>query len=505
VVHRDVKPENVLIPESEVEKEGVKLTDFGIAKLVDVQGVTSTGQVLGSPAHMAPEQIEGGAIDGRADIFGVGILLYECMVGRLPFTGSNPAHVLRLVLEGHFKPAEAANPEIGAIYSKIIDRALARNAGHRYASADEFACDLRAELERLGIESSRSEFANYINDPDGYRVAHRAVMVARLCERGDKAQREGNIALAAADFNRAVAYAPHDTRLLRHVAAMRRAERRRRRVRRLVPVGLVGGIGVAIVGFCIVFSPASGLSTLKMALEKRRPGPTHNPTASEGEASSRGENKGWSAEASRDESEGIAGRPLQPTMPDATADAGREPGAPTELPADRTTPQAASPNERRTTRAASKVSRFVQFTSLYPAFGVELTLDGQPQTDPIVGSRVALPDLGAHRLSLTCRDRRTGAQMCDAKTIEIAPGDADETLAVELTILPAKLVVRDANVLHSYTLEEANLTVAAGVVAEVPMRRGTWTVHIFDRADPAKRKTVQLVAGQLHEVAFDQW
>jgi serine/threonine-protein kinase len=104
VIHRDVKPENVLV---ELSKDSearvrVKLTDFGIAKLLDAQGVTSTGQVLGSPAHMAPEQIEGNDVDARADVFSLAVLLYECLVGRLPFQGNNPAQVLRAVLEGHF-------------------------------------------------------------------------------------------------------------------------------------------------------------------------------------------------------------------------------------------------------------------------------------------------------------------------------------------------------------------------------------------------------------------
>src|SRR5580700_8699812 len=118
VVHRDIKPENVLIEYRPTRDEAVetppvggdrvivKLTDFGIAKLLDAQGVTSTGQVLGSPAHMAPKQIEGGEVDVRADVFGMGVLLYECMVGHLPFEGNNPAQVLRRVLDGIYPEAQ---------------------------------------------------------------------------------------------------------------------------------------------------------------------------------------------------------------------------------------------------------------------------------------------------------------------------------------------------------------------------------------------------------------
>src|SRR5215510_1760230 len=137
VIHRDVKPENVLVDLSErvvstresqerpadAEAGRVKIDDFGIAKLLEAQGVTSTGQVLGSPAHIAPEQIEGGDLTARADVFGMGVLLYECMVGRLPFDGKNPAQVLRRVLEGAFTPADRARPTIGSGLGVIVDRA----------------------------------------------------------------------------------------------------------------------------------------------------------------------------------------------------------------------------------------------------------------------------------------------------------------------------------------------------------------------------------------------
>ncbi len=122
VIHRDIKPENVLITaRSESAAAGlpsrspyqggrVKITDFGIAKILDAQGVTVTGQVLGSPSHMAPEQIEGSEVTARADVFGLGVLIYECMTGRLPFEGQNPAQVLRKVIEGKFVSTERMLP-----------------------------------------------------------------------------------------------------------------------------------------------------------------------------------------------------------------------------------------------------------------------------------------------------------------------------------------------------------------------------------------------------------
>src|SRR4029077_14874991 len=139
------------------DRPRIKLTDFGIAKLLDAQGVTSTGQVLGSPAHMAPEQIEGGDVGPRADVFALGVMLYECMVGRLPFDGKNPAQVLRRVLEGSYPPAVREEPKVGSRFGDVLARARVHDAAGRYESIDAFAQALRAELERVGIKDSRRE------------------------------------------------------------------------------------------------------------------------------------------------------------------------------------------------------------------------------------------------------------------------------------------------------------------------------------------------------------
>ncbi len=112
IIHRDVKPENVMI-----RKDGVlKLMDFGIAQVVDLQRMTVTGQLLGSPAYMAPELIEGKPLDFRTDVFSVGIILYQMATGTLPFVGQEPARGAApdrrgaLPRSAHGQPADRRRP-----------------------------------------------------------------------------------------------------------------------------------------------------------------------------------------------------------------------------------------------------------------------------------------------------------------------------------------------------------------------------------------------------------
>jgi serine/threonine protein kinase len=257
VVHRDVKPENVLLrtlyegrKSGESSEKLVKLTDFGIAKLLDAQGVTSTGQVLGSPAHMAPEQIEGGEVSARSDVFGLGVLLYECMVGKLPFDGKNPAQVLRRVLEGAFTPTERARPTVGAGLGAIVDKALAKEAKDRFASTLEVAEALRAELHALGFDEPSVEITKYLGEPKSYRTDFEQRIVQQLVARGRKAREERNVPLATATFNRALAYRPDDTDLIAEVSSLAKRERFRR--------ALVQG-GVILTGSLIIAGALGGV------------------------------------------------------------------------------------------------------------------------------------------------------------------------------------------------------------------------------------------------------
>jgi len=254
VIHRDMKPENVLVEmptEGQSESEAqvaprIKITDFGIAKLLDVQGVTSTGQVLGSPAHMAPEQIEGGDVSASADVFGLGVLLYEALVGKLPFDGKNPAQVLRRVLDGSFTPADRAQPTVGAGLSQIVGRALARDAADRYQSARLVAEALREELALLGFTDLRREIWSFLRDSAAYQAEYEPRLVAELSRRANAARAEKDFVAAAAAFNRALAFRPDDSDLLRQVAQIARGERVRRALTRgaAALLALVAVLGV---------------------------------------------------------------------------------------------------------------------------------------------------------------------------------------------------------------------------------------------------------------------
>jgi serine/threonine-protein kinase len=248
VIHRDLKPENVLIEIG--DQVEVKLTDFGIAKILDAQGVTSTGQVLGSPAHMAPEQIEGGEVNARADVFGLGVLLYECMVGHLPFEGKNPAQVLRRVLEGSYAPADREKPTVGGRWAKILARALAKDASDRYPDARALAAALQGELDALKIVDPAGELRAFLVDADAYRAEHSQRMVPVLTQRGELCRKSRDLLGAAADYNRALAYAPQDPTLLRLIRRMQRGRAARGAILTAFSVAAgAAAIGAAVMAF----------------------------------------------------------------------------------------------------------------------------------------------------------------------------------------------------------------------------------------------------------------
>ncbi|HMM55639.1 MAG TPA: serine/threonine-protein kinase, partial [Candidatus Desulfobacillus sp.] len=140
VVHRDIKPANIMF---EPEADAVKVTDFGIARITDASK-TKTGMVLGTPSYMSPEQLAGKKIDGRSDLFSLGVMLYQMVSGKLPFEGDSMAQLMfRIANEAH-PPIRQANPQAPECLAAIIDRALAKDSARRYQTGAEMAADLRA-------------------------------------------------------------------------------------------------------------------------------------------------------------------------------------------------------------------------------------------------------------------------------------------------------------------------------------------------------------------------
>jgi len=140
IIHRDIKPANVMIDE-----EGeVKIMDFGIARMRNVQRITRHGKSVGTLEYMAPEQIQGKEGDERTDIYAVGNILYEMLCGIPPFQGDTDYHLMKDKLEKNPKPIEEFNASVSATLQKIIFKALERNPQKRYANAGEF----KKELER---------------------------------------------------------------------------------------------------------------------------------------------------------------------------------------------------------------------------------------------------------------------------------------------------------------------------------------------------------------------
>jgi len=149
MVHRDIKPQNVLIDE-----EGrAKLTDFGISRQLEQDGMTATGRVLGTTDYVAPEQAMGKAVDPRSDIYSLGVVLYEMLIGQVPFHADSQVGVAMKHVNEELPDVQRRRPEASAAVALVVERATAKNPAERYQTIAEMIDDLETALE---VEAARA-------------------------------------------------------------------------------------------------------------------------------------------------------------------------------------------------------------------------------------------------------------------------------------------------------------------------------------------------------------
>lgn len=241
IVHRDIKPDNLM-----VSRDGqIKLMDFGIATAVDMEGMTATGAIVGSPAHMAPEQIEGEELDHRCDIFALGIILYFLVTRRLPFAAANAHALFRQILEGQFELPSRHNPQVDRQFEAIVLQCMARHRADRYATAADLQTALQGYLRQFRISDVATLLPRFLQQPEVFQYDLKPGVVKYWTDEGTRLAAAGQLALAIDGFNRALAIDPEAEAPKKALSNLTSRSRRRKR---LVRVAWVVASGLLVAG-----------------------------------------------------------------------------------------------------------------------------------------------------------------------------------------------------------------------------------------------------------------
>ena len=179
IIHRDIKADNVMV----TAKNKIKVMDFGLAKLKGSLKLTRTSSTVGTLAYMAPEQINGGEVDSRSDIFSFGVLFYEMLTGKMPFRGEHQAAMVYSIVNEPAEPITKYLPDASEELSKIFEKALEKNPDERYQTAIDMAVDIR----RLKKQTSKiTSIRSIQNDASGFQpvpassAVHDRQLLARI-------------------------------------------------------------------------------------------------------------------------------------------------------------------------------------------------------------------------------------------------------------------------------------------------------------------------------------
>ena len=144
IIHRDIKPQNILMDQN----GNVKITDFGIAMALSATSITQTNSVLGSVHYLSPEQARGGVANHKSDIYSLGIVMFELLTGRLPFSGESAVSIALKHLQSETPSLRRWNPTIPQSVENIVLKATPKDPFHRYENVEEMEEDIRTSLDR---------------------------------------------------------------------------------------------------------------------------------------------------------------------------------------------------------------------------------------------------------------------------------------------------------------------------------------------------------------------
>ncbi|HUM10247.1 MAG TPA: serine/threonine-protein kinase [Myxococcaceae bacterium] len=251
VIHRDLKPENVMVRDDGV----LKLMDFGIARVLDpAERMTVTGALVGSPAYMAPEVIDGEPATPESDVFSLGTLLYWLWTGTLPFAAPSTPATLKRILAGTYEDPRGVCPAISDALVGILQTCLARDPADRYPTARQLEQALSETLDDLGLTDGDAVLASFFAGPAPTRTALVERLVSTLLARGAEEARAGRLPRALARVDHALALepdAPAARALLDKLQSSFRQGRARRRT--LVLAGTLAGLAaVAALSLSVV-------------------------------------------------------------------------------------------------------------------------------------------------------------------------------------------------------------------------------------------------------------
>jgi serine/threonine protein kinase len=172
IIHRDIKPTNILMSQG----DWPLLTDFGIAKIVEPSlRATRSGTMVGTPEYMSPEQSQGTGVDHRADLYAMGVMLYEMLTGRLPFQGQTPLALILAHVKDEVPSPRTFNPELSPVWDEVIRRSLAKEPAERYASAKAMDEAIQAAWRQVQRESGEWQTAGMADPGQLYDSAVQAL------------------------------------------------------------------------------------------------------------------------------------------------------------------------------------------------------------------------------------------------------------------------------------------------------------------------------------------